>query len=50
MMMKQIRQHLSWKIFFSYLIVIGTGVIVLATAANFAAPGAYDRHLAAMVP
>lgn len=48
MMVKQIRQHLSWKIFLSYLIVIGTGVIVLATAANFAAPGAFDRHLAAM--
>ncbi|CAG0989569.1 two-component system, OmpR family, sensor histidine kinase BaeS [Anaerolineae bacterium] len=48
MMVKQIRQHLSWKIFLSYLIVIVVGVSVLATAANFAAPGAFDRHIAAM--
>jgi signal transduction histidine kinase len=48
MIVKQIRQHLSWKIFLSYLIVIVAGVIVLATAANFAAPGAFDRHIAAM--
>ncbi len=48
MTLRQIRQHLSWKIFISYLIVIVVGVIVLATAANFAAPGAFDRHIAAM--
>jgi histidine kinase len=48
MMVRQIRQHLVGRYSFLYLIVIGTGVIVLATAANFAAPGAFDRHLAAM--
>ena len=48
MIVQQIRRHLSWKIFLSYLIVIVVGVSVLATAANFAAPGAFDRHIAAM--
>ncbi len=48
MIMKQVRQHLSWKIFLSYLIVIVVGVSVLATAANFAAPGAFERHIATM--
>jgi histidine kinase len=48
MIVKQIRQHLSLKIFLSYLIVIVIGVIVLATAANFAAPGAFDQHIASM--
>jgi len=48
MIFKQIRQHLSLKIFLSYLIVIVVGVSVLATAANFAAPGAFERHIATM--
>ncbi len=48
MIVKQIRQHLSWKIFLSYLIVIAVGGVVLATAANFAAPGAFERHMASM--
>jgi histidine kinase len=48
MIVKRLRQHLSWKIFLSYLIVIVVGVFVLGTAANFAAPGAFDRHIAAM--
>ncbi len=43
-----IRRHLGWKLFLSYLIVIVVGVVVLATAAEFAAPSAFDRHLAAM--
>jgi signal transduction histidine kinase len=48
MIFKQIRQRLSLKIFLSYLIVIVVGVSVLATAANFAAPGAFERHIATM--
>jgi len=48
MIVKLIRQHLAWKIFLSYLIVIVVGVIVLGTTANIAAPGAFDRHVAAM--
>ncbi len=47
-MMKAIRRHLGWKIFLSYLIVLLVGFIVLATAAEFTAPTAFDRHLAAM--
>ena len=43
-----IRRHLGWKLFLSYLIVIVVGVVVLATAAEFAAPSAFDRHMAAM--
>ena len=48
MIMSHIRRHLGWKIFLSYLIVIVVGVIVLATAANFAAPGAFERHMIGM--
>lgn len=48
MIVRHIRQRLSWKIFLSYLIVIVVGVIVLATTANFAAPGSFERHIAAM--
>ena len=48
MIVSHIRRHLGWKIFLSYMIVIVVGVAVLATAANFAAPGAFERHLAGM--
>ncbi|HET7088591.1 MAG TPA: ATP-binding protein [Anaerolineae bacterium] len=48
MIASHIRRHLGWKIFLSYLIVIVVGVAVLATAANFAAPGAFQRHIAGM--
>jgi len=47
-MMKAIRRRLGWKIFLSYLIVLLVGFIVLATAAEFTAPTAFDHHLAAM--
>ena len=48
MIVSHIRRHLGWKIFLSYLIVIVVGVVVLATAANFAAPGAFERHMIGM--
>jgi len=48
MIVSRIRRHLGWKIFLSYLIVIVVGVVVLATAAGYAAPGAFDRHMATM--
>ncbi len=48
MIVSHIRRHLGWKIFLSYLIVIVVGVIVLATAASAAAPGAFERHMAGM--
>lgn len=47
-MLKIIRRRLGWKIFLSYLIVLVVGFIVLVTAAEFTAPNAFDRHLAAM--
>ncbi|HLF25583.1 MAG TPA: ATP-binding protein [Anaerolineae bacterium] len=48
MIASQIRRRLGWKIFLSYLIIIVVGVVVLATAADVAAPGAFDRHMATM--
>ena len=47
-MVKLIRRHLSWKLFLSYLIVILVGILVLASAAEFAVPTAFDRHMSAM--
>ena len=46
--MKQIRQHLGWKLFLSYLIIILVGVVSLAIAAEFVTPSAFDRHMATM--
>jgi len=47
-MVRYFRSHLAWKMFFSYLIVIVIGAIVLITVSEFAMPRAFDRHLAAM--
>ena len=47
-MTSYIRRHMGIKLFFSYLIVILVGVIVLAMTAEFVVPAAFDRHLAAM--
>ena len=47
-MVKLIRRHLSWKLFLSYLVVILVGIVVLASAAEFAVPTAFDRHMSAM--
>lgn len=49
-MLNRIRQHLGWKIFVSYLIIILVGIIVLATSTEFAIPSAFDRHMSAMMP
>lgn len=46
--MKGAARRLGLKLFFSYLMVIAVGVVVLAVAAEFSVPGAFDRHLAAM--
>ena len=45
---KLIRRHLSWKLFLSYLVVILVGIVVLASAAEFAVPTTFDRHMWAM--
>ncbi len=47
-MLRTIRTHLAWKVFLSYVAVILVGVVVLATAASFSAPAAFERHLASM--
>jgi two-component system sensor histidine kinase BaeS len=47
-MLSSLRQHLSWKLFLSYLVIIVVGIAVLGTAARLAVPTAYERHLAAM--
>jgi two-component system sensor histidine kinase BaeS len=47
-MFRLIRRHLSWKLFLSYLAVILIGTVVVASAAEFAVPTAFERHLRAM--
>jgi two-component system sensor histidine kinase BaeS len=47
-MLKLVRRHLSWKLFLSYLAVILVGIVVLASAAEFAVPTSFDRHMSAM--
>jgi len=44
-MLQHIRRRLGLKIFFSYMIVILVGVVVLATATEFVAPAAFNRHV-----
>jgi signal transduction histidine kinase len=43
-----LRSRLGWKLFVSYAVVVTVGVIVLATAAEFVIPRAFDAHLASM--
>ena len=43
--MNYIRNHLSVKLFFSYLVVILVGLLVVAITTNLAAPRAFSRHL-----
>jgi histidine kinase len=47
-MLSHVRRRLSWKLFLSYLTIILVGIVVLATAAEFVMPSAFDRHMAAM--
>ena len=46
--MTHIRQRLGWKLFISYLVIIVVGSISLYIAAEFAAPVAFNRHIASM--
>ncbi len=43
--MKTIRQHLGWKLFISYLIIIFVGVVSLAVTAEIHTPSAINRHI-----
>ena len=47
-MLRLLRPHLAWKVFFSYVVVVLVGVVVLATATSLSAPAAFNRHLAGM--
>ena len=47
-MLNQIRRHLGWKLFLSYLIVILVGIAVLGTATEFLVPSVFQHHMAAM--
>lgn len=47
-MLNFIRNHLSWKLFVSYVIVIIIGVVVLATATSLSIPTAFSRHMSGM--
>ena len=44
-MLDYFRRHLGAKIFFSYLIVIVLGVLVLVVASQFILPAAFNRHM-----
>jgi signal transduction histidine kinase len=48
-MLRFFRTHLAWKVFFSFVVVILVGVVVLATATSLLAPAAFDRHMAGMM-
>ncbi len=48
--MKTIRQHLGWKLFISYVVVIVVGVVSLAVTAELHTPIAINRHMAEMAP
>ncbi len=47
-MFESIRRHLGVKLFLAFLSVILVGVTVLTVAAQFSAPGAFQRHMVGM--
>jgi histidine kinase len=47
-MVSFIRTHLALKVFFSYVIVVVIGVVVLSTATGLTIPTAFNRHMAGM--
>jgi histidine kinase len=42
----QIRQRLGWRLFFSYLIIVAVGLVVLDTSAELQVPRALERDIA----
>src|SRR4030065_810193 len=46
--LRGLRRHVGWKMFLSYLIIIGVGVLVLASAAELAIPASFNQHMASM--
>ncbi|HEY5729757.1 MAG TPA: ATP-binding protein [Anaerolineales bacterium] len=47
-MVEYFRKHLGAKIFFSYMVIIVLGVLVLVIASQFILPTAFNRHMAGM--
>ncbi len=47
-MLNLFRSRLSWKVFFSYIVVIFVGAIVVATSTNLSIPATFNRHMAWM--
>ena len=48
-MLSYIRRRLTWKLFFSYLVVVLVGAVVLATTAELVIPNAFERHMVGMM-
>lgn len=48
-LLNALSRRLGWKLFLSYLIIILIGVVVLATAAEFAIPATFNRHMLGMM-
>lgn len=48
-LVSKIRSHLGLKLFVSYLIIIISGIVVLAISANFVIPTAFVRHMSTMM-
>ena len=44
-MINTLRNHLSVKLLFSYLVVIVMGVLVLVFASQWTLPSAFNRHM-----
>ena len=47
-MNKIIKSKFGWKIFFSYMIVILAGILIMVTSVELALPTAFDQHMANM--
>ncbi len=47
-MVDYFQRHLGAKIFFSYLVIIVLGVLVLVVASQFILPAAFNRHMMSM--
>jgi histidine kinase len=48
-MINYVRSHVGAKLFLSYLAIILVGLVVLATASQFALPSSFERHMLRMM-
>jgi len=47
-LVRAVRSRLGWKLFLTYLIVVGVGVLVLMSASALSIPSSFDRHMLGM--